>query len=202
GSVLASAPWRFNREKLLARAILCGNDAAARELAHYGFGTKINARVAIRAVREKLNNKYEKGDLEGVISRLCQLHRDTRSEPLPNRAVTRLISHLVRRYIGSLSRDDQVHGERQVKFLAAFERLVSLGDANSRLEILSEGLANFFVERIESPEAKMVSAQQLTCPRAFSAFHVFKAKFEQYLREGIDTATTEPVDDCTSLAGR
>lgn len=187
GNALSAAPSRFNREKILARALRCGAQAVAQETASYGFGTKITARVAIRTVGERVKHFQDRGLYSTAMS-LVQMHRDTKSEPLNDKVVTRVLRHLVRNYISTFHGDERERGERQAKFLEAYEALLSMGDPANRLEILTDAHLDFIIDRAESKQAQVVIKQQAMWPVAYDGFGRFKGQFDQYLQEEINKA--------------
>ena len=191
-AVLSAAPLRFNRDKVLARAIRCGNEAVAREVAGYGFGAKVTGRVALRAVGEKLKHQSQDGTLEGAVSHLVRIHRDTGSARLPVTTVSRVLSLAVRRYMASFWGDERERTQQHANFLRAFEQIVSLGEPDERAAVLSAALIAFRVDRVESPEAKRVNDRRHMWPCAFGGFRRFNIEFERHLQKEIDMAAAVP----------
>lgn len=190
GNALSIAPNRFNREKLLARALRCGRGDVAREIAGFGFGTKVTARVAIRAVGEKLQH-LQNNRLDLTVMMMVQLHRETESSPLPDKAVNRILRFLTRDYIMTFHGDEYGRGDRQAKFLEAHESVLHLSDPANRFEILNEAARDFIFDSEESKEAQYVNRGQRAWPPGYASFGRFKGQFLQFLQHEAARAASE-----------
>jgi hypothetical protein len=185
---LSLAPRKFNREKLLARALRCGSDAVVQEIAHYGFGTKVTARVALRTIGAKLKHLDKKSllryaSVNKAVMRLATLHNETRSEPLASRVLCRLLSGVVRNYITTFWGDESERGNRKRSFQDAIENVMKLGDPTYRAEVIRLYAVQFLIDRVESSEAQTSITLRDDWPKAYNAFVRFRDEFEAYLQE-------------------
>jgi len=202
--LLATAPSRFNREKLLARAIRCGSEAVIQEIVHYGFGARVNARVALRAVGETLKYPWQQQQsrsLNATVGVLVRIHAETRSELLPDRAVSRLLRRAVCGYISSFCDVERGRAEQYAQFMTAFNSLLSLADADHVFMILTQARADFRVDCRESPQARNVHRQALAWPLASQGFQHFKIQFERHLDDEIYEAAPAVISDSTGPTG-
>jgi hypothetical protein len=184
--VLSKAPSHFNREKLLAAAIRCGNEDVARTVAQYGFGTRVTARVALRTLAKTSIRSCQYQGLADSVTRLAQMHRDTRSEPLQEAVVRHLLRWAVRRYFDSFIGYERERSQWQSQFLRTFEEIVSLADRDRRFNILSQARRDFVADWDRSPEAGRIREKSRTFIASFQAFVHFKVEFESYLDSQIN----------------
>ena len=201
-NTIAVAPARFNREKLLARALRCCHEAGALEIARYGFGAKVTDRVAILAFGAKKISHLQNNPLHKVAEHLINLWLETNSAPLSAGAVTRVVRHLTLDHMSRTASCDLECG-RNEKLVKIVERVIALSDPSHRPHILRDAMLNFLVDREESVEAKGNHRNLHMWPSRYEDFQRFKGWFENFLQTEIDAAaqSTAEFDSGQSIGG-
>jgi len=190
--VISIAPSRFNREKLLARAIRC-NPAATSEIVNYGFGTKVTARVALNALSARVKGAQSFNPMY-VADRLVQLHRESRSEPLSAMATCRVLRRLIGAYIDTYYGSEQFRDQRSSQFKQIFESVLQMSRPEVRSTVLEGVMKDFAVDSVASEPAKRIERQRDMWPDAYRGYSQFKIEFASYVQRDLDACRDVELD--------